>query len=393
MAFDFTDFFDPVGLDRPAIQVLDSEDSFSHQIRVHTPDQPVSELDKFQVALVGVPEDRNGFIKGSNGGPDVLRRALYQLAGLPRELRIYDLGNIKAGSSVNDSYYALRDVILELQERGLIIVILGGSQDLCRGVFLALEKKEGLHHVLSIDSMLDFSGKGEKVHSRNYLDYLMKGETVKNFCYTNLGHQAHFTTTRQTDQLADSCLESIRLGVARSDLKLTEPLIRDSEFISIDMGAVRHSDAPGASLPSPNGFFGDELCQLSRYAGMSKEANILGIFELCPEKDINGQTAHLGAQAVWYFLEGITQRISEDPLSTPQHMKQFIVNLDAAGHDLVFHKSSLSDRWWMEIPVKNRATGQNFFISCSYEEYQQACRQEIPDRWWRYLHKLGTETG
>ena len=50
-------------------------------------------------------------------------------------------------------------MLLELRERDITAVIFGGSQDLGRGVFLALEKHEGLHQILTIDSMLDFSMK------------------------------------------------------------------------------------------------------------------------------------------------------------------------------------------------------------------------------------------
>jgi hypothetical protein len=212
------------------------------------------------------------------------------------------------------------------------------------------------------------------------------------FSYTNLGHQAYFVTEDQLEALEESYLESIRLGEARKNLKATEPLIRDSEYIGIDLGAVRHADAPGASIPSPNGFFGDELCQITRYAGLSEQVNIIGFYELNPVSDTNGQTAHLTAQSAWYFLEGLSHRILENPVETPEHIKKFIVTLNAPGHDIIFHKSTLSERWWMEIPVKNPVTGYNFFVSCSYEDYQQACNQEIPDRWWRYLHRLGNET-
>ncbi|MCK4748727.1 MAG: arginase family protein, partial [Bacteroidales bacterium] len=206
---------------------------------MHTPDQPIRELDSHQVAIFGVPEDRNGFIKGSKDAPDAVRDKLYQLARINRGLKVYDLGNIKTGRSVNDTYYALRDVLLELKERQVLALIFGGSQDLSRGVFLALEKQEGLHQVLTIDSMLDFSGNAETLHSRNYLNQLLLEESGDRFSFTNLGHQACFTTDTQLDQLEKSYLESIRLGVARNNLQQAEPLIRDSEFISIDLGAVR----------------------------------------------------------------------------------------------------------------------------------------------------------
>jgi formiminoglutamase len=389
---DISDYFDPVSLERPVVRILDEKDSFSHGISVHTPDHPIRELDKHQVAILGVPEDGNGFIKGPREAPDQVRNRLYQLGSLNRNLHFYDLGNIKTTGSVNDSYFAIRDVILELMDRGMTVLLLGGSQDLSRGVFLALEKKEGLHQVLTIDSMLDFNQKKESVNSLNYLNQIMDPSVKERFSFTNLGHQAYFVTEKQLHQLDKSYLESIRLGDARHRIQDTEPLIRDSEFISVDLGSVRQSDAPGASVPSPNGFTGEELCQITRYAGLSEQVSILGFFECNPATDTNGTTAHLTAQAAWYFLEGISHRIREHPVSTPEHIKKFIVNLNAAGNDIVFHKSTLSDRWWMEIPVKNQVSGYNFFVSCTYEDYQQACNQEIPDRWWRFLHRLGNES-
>jgi len=388
---DLNGYFDPVSLERPEFENLDHTESFSHHISVHTPDHPIRELDKHQVALIGVPVDTNGFIKGSKEAPDQVRSKLYQLRKINSNLKIYDLGNIKNGGSINDTYFALRDIILELLERDIIAIIIGGSQDLSRGVFLALEKQKGLHQILTVDSMLDFSLNEDSLNSRNYLNQIVNTSGLKQFCVTNLGHQAYFVTEKQLQQLEKSYLESIRLGEARKEIRQAEPLIRDSRFISIDMGAVRHADAPGATLASPNGFFGDELCQLTRYAGLSEHTSILGFFELNPSSDINGQTAHLAAQSVWYFLEGLTHRIRENPIDTPEHIKKFIVTLNAAGHDIIFHKSTLSERWWMEIPVKNPDSGYNFFVSCSYEDYQQASNQEIPDRWWRFLNRLSNE--
>jgi arginase family enzyme len=388
---DLNGYFDPVSLERPEFEYLEDNESFSRHISVHTPDQPIRELDKHQVALVGIPVDDHAFIKGSKEAPDQIRSKLYQLRKIDKNLKIYDLGNLKIGGSVNDTYFALRDLVLELKERDMITIIFGGSQDLSRGVFLALEKQEGLHQVLTIDSMLDFSIKEEELNSRNYLNYLMDPSCGKHFSLTNLGHQAYFVSESQIRQLENSYLESIRLGDVRKDIQLAEPLVRDSEFISIDLGAVRHADAPGSSTPSPNGFFGDELCQITRYAGLSEQVGILGFFECNPHSDINGQTSHLTAQASWYFLEGLSHRIRENPVDTPEHIKKFIVALNAAGHDIIFHKSTLSERWWMEIPIKNPVSGYNFFVSCSYEDYQQACNQEIPDRWWRFLHRLGNE--
>ena len=388
---DLNGYFDPVSLERPGFEILEDKESFSRHLSIHTPDQPIRELDKHQVAIIGIPVDTNGVIKGSKDAPDLVRSRLYQLRKIGKNLRIYDLGNIKNGGRVNDTYFAIRDVLLELMEREITAILLGGSQDLSRGALMALEKQEGLHHILTVDSMLDFTGEEDPVNSRNYLNQILDKKEYPTFSYTNLGHQAYFVTGQQTEQLEKSFLESIRLGEARKNIQNVEPLIRDSDFIGIDIGAVRQADAPGACIASPNGFTGEELCQITRYGGLSEQVGILGFFEYNPSHDPAGQTAHLIAQAAWYFLEGLSHRIPENPIDTPEHIKKFIVNLNAAGHDLIFHKSSLSERWWMEIPVKNRVTGNNFFVSCSYDDYQQACNQEIPDRWWRFLHRLGNE--
>jgi arginase family enzyme len=388
---DLNGYFDPVSLERPEFEILHHNESFSHHLSIHTPDQPIRELDTHQVAIVGIPVDTNGLIKGSKDSPNLVRSKLYQLRKIDKNLRIYDLGNIKNGGNINDTYFAIRDVLLELKEREIIAILLGGTQDLSRGAMMALEKQEGLHHILTIDSLLDFSTSKDPLNSRNYLNQVLEKKTGPKFGYTNLGHQAYFVTGQQLDKLDQTYLESIRLGEARKNIQNAEPLIRDSKFIGIDLGAVRQSDAPGASIPSPNGFTGEELCQLTRYAGLSEQVEMLGFFEFSPAGDPNGQTALLVAQALWYFLEGLSHRIPENPVGTPEHIKKFIVNLNAAGHDIIFHKSTISERWWMEIPVKNSVTGNNFFVSCSHDDYLQACNQEIPDRWWRFLHRLGNE--
>lgn len=389
---DLNGYFDPVSLERPEFEFLDNEETFSHQLSIHTPDQPIRELDKHQVALIGIPSDSNAFLKGSREAPDTVRNKLYQLRKINKNLKVYDLGNIKNGATDNDTYYATRDVLLELMDREIIAVILGGSQDLTRGGLLALEKLPGLHHVLTIDAMLDFTRPGDVLNSRNYLNQVIEKGAKAHFSFTNLGHQAYFVSDPQLDQLEKFYLESIRLGDARREIKNAEPLIRDSKIMSIDLSAVRQADAPGAAIPSPNGFTGEELCQITRYAGLSEQVRMIGYFEYHPGRDRLEQTAHLIAQSVWYFLEGFSHRIRENPVDTPEHMKKFIVNLDAAGHDLVFHKSTLSDRWWMEIPVTNPVTNQYYMVSCSGEDYQLACTKEIPDRWWRFLHRLSNET-
>ncbi len=387
---DLNGYFDPVSLDRPEFQFLPEEYSFSRDISIHTPDQPIRNLDQHQLALIGLPQDEAAYIKGSAKAPDLVRGMLYQLRKINNNVKVYDLGNLKITKKIDDTYYAIRDVLLELTERGVIPFFIGGSQDLTYGAILALEKLNGIQQILTVDPRFDFwMEKKSQVNSRNYLDYILKNKTKDQFTYSNIGHQQYFIAENQMDLLLNEYMESMRLGELREDIKKAEPLIRDADLISIDMNAVRHSDAPGVTMPSPNGLFGDELCALTRYGGISEKVKICGLFELSPHKDLNGQTGHLAAQAVWYFIDGLSHRLKENPLETSEHTRKFIITPGEINQELIFYKSNLSERWWIEIPVKNPATNYNYFISCSYEDYKQACNNIIPERWWRYLQRLG----
>ena len=81
----------------------------------------------------------------------------------------------------------------------------------------------------------------------------------------------------------------------RQAIYLTEPLFRDSDVAIFDISAVRQSDAPGTMSPSPNGFYGEEICLLSRYAGISDNLKIFGLFDVNPEFDIRFQTIRTGS--------------------------------------------------------------------------------------------------
>ena len=244
---------------------------------------------------------------------------------------------------------------------------------------MAYEKTKTGFTLGTIDARIDFGYREKQISSANYLDFILRGKDPTDFNYYNLGHQIYFTHTKIIDQLEKKGYECVRLGTARSDLADIEPFLRDTGLLSIDMSCVRHSDAPGVTIPSPNGFFGHELCQLARYAGTATKIQGIGIFELSPENDINDHTSHLAAQVLWYFMEGFSLKLNE--IACKPGNKKYIVNLDKVNRELIFYKSSRSGRWWMEIPVKNKSSDKNVIISCSQNDYLQACRQDIPDRW------------
>ncbi|MFM1745447.1 MAG: hypothetical protein RLZZ630_1384, partial [Bacteroidota bacterium] len=153
---------------------------------------------------------------------------------------------------------------------------------------------------------------------------------------------------------------------------------------------VRMSDAPGNPNGSPNGFFGQELCQMMYYAGISDKLSGAGIYEYNPRFDINRQTAKLIAQAIWYFLEGVGQRKQDMPLQTSSNYTTYRVAVEGMEEEITFIKSARSDRWWMKLPTdgkRNRYLSHHL-LPCSYNDYQSACNNVVPERWWNAVHKM-----
>ena len=70
----------------------------------------------------------------------------------------------------------------------------------------------------------------------------------------------------------------IRLGSLRADMALCEPYLRDSDLVSMDMSSVKASGGIEVAHPGPNGFLEDEICSLSRYAGISDKVSSFGLF-------------------------------------------------------------------------------------------------------------------
>jgi len=170
---------------------------------------------------------------------------------------------------------------------------------------------------------------------------------------------------------------SFRLGKVRSDMKYFEPFFRDALIHSFDISAVRQSDAPGTFNTSPNGFSGMEMCQMARFSGLSDHISVFLITEVNPLLDNRNQTSHLAAQIIWYFADAFSQKTIETPNPADEKFTQYIVSLADSEFKLTFLKSNQTDRWWIKTPYEQRTQWK----ACSYQDYQMAGKQEIPERW------------
>ncbi|MBA3900301.1 MAG: formimidoylglutamase [Bacteroidetes bacterium] len=349
-------------------------------------------MDEAAIAIIGVKEDRNAFDnEGCSKAPDFVRGFLYKLYSPHKGLNIIDLGNINAGHTVEDTYFALSSVISHLVKNKVIPVVIGGSQDLTYANYLAYEKLEQTVNLVSIDNAIDLIDLEGDVHSRSYLGKIILHQPGFLFNYSNIGYQSYFVDQKLLDLMSNLYFDAYRLGQVKGQLEETEPIIRNADMLSFDISSIRFSDAPGSRQSTPNGFLGEEACQIARYAGMSDKLSSIGFYEINPIVDIQNMTAHLVAQMIWYFIEGYGNRKKDFPIGEKTEYLKYRVAIKDSKYEIVFYKSNKSGRWWMNVPYPESMGSKyqrHHLVPCSYKDYQIACNDEMPDRWWATYLKL-----
>ncbi|MEJ7778001.1 MAG: formimidoylglutamase [Daejeonella sp.] len=348
----------------------------------------------FDIAVIGVLEDRNAINNsGTALSADHFREKFYALNEGNYPIRIVDLGNIKAGHQVSDTYIALKLVVSELIKKNIVPVIIGGGQDLTYGQFMAYEALEQKVDLLVVDSHFDLDDDPDEITgttSQSYLNRIFLHEPNYLFNYSNIGYQTYFVNQESLKVMDKLFFDARRLGDFSDTMTIAEPIIRNANMISFDLSAIRSADAEGNANATPNGFYGEQACQICRYAGMNDKLSSIGFYEFNPAYDRNGQTALLLAQMVWYFIDGFYNRKKEYPLLPKSQYVTYRANLKDGSHELVFVKSKKSDRWWMQVPYPT-GTSRNerhHLVPCRYEDYQLANSGEMPDLWWRTYQKL-----
>jgi hypothetical protein len=341
------------------------------------------DLDKIKIAVIGVLENRGNINQTEEVDLSNIRKELYGLFPGNWNASIADLGNILAGNSATDTYFALKKVVSNLIKKKIIPIVIGGSQDLTYALYRGYDDLEQMVNLVSIDNKFDFGKESEAVSTNSYLTKIIIEEPNNLFNFSNVGFQTYYNSQEEIDLIDKLFFDAYRLGDVSNNIAIAEPVFRDADIVSIDLTSVKSSDSGNFTSFTPNGFNGKEICALSRYSGISDKVSLLGIFNHNNSK----QESVLIAQIIWYFIEGFHYRSNEYPFGSKEHYIKYIIPLE---DELIFYKSNKTDRWWIEIPFisnGNNKLKKSTLLPCSYDEYLAACNQEIPERWWKAQRK------
>jgi arginase family enzyme len=263
-------FFEPVDADSffPQEKSIDPQLLVSHIWFISKEQEP--DLSNIDVAILGVPESRySSRNEGCNAAPDEIRKEFYKLFFWKNEVSILDLGNLMIGKTVEDTYSALSDIVAYLLDKKVVPIILGGSNDLAFANYQAYSKLEKVVNIVSVDSKFDLGNEKEPISSEAYLNKMVLQQPNYLLNYSNVGYQTYLNSQTDIELMKQLFFETYRVGGLRKDMEEIEPSVRNAEMLALDISAVRQGDAPGNAHASANGFYGEEICQVALFAGLS----------------------------------------------------------------------------------------------------------------------------
>ena len=315
-----------------SLRTISEPQTLGNKLKIHSDKAGIPSFKNARIAIVGIQETRSiGQPHQRKQNLNGIRKALYSLFIGNWKNNIIDLGDIPVGEKEKDSHKALHDIAKEMYQRNILLIAFGGSQENTLGLCSVFNEFEIYYNFTSIDHKFDFGGDGNLISPDSYMSKLIANRPnyMTNFC--NLGYQSYMVAQDEIDLMERLHFESISLGSLISDLRIVEPLMRDSDIVSMDMTAVKSNELQGG-LTQVNGLTAQQFCALARYVGISDRVRFVGLCNI-PE---SSASSNLTAQAVWYIIEGMHYRVNEYPFSTKENSVRYVVSCD--DHELIFYQ-------------------------------------------------------
>ena len=368
------DFLEPINRYELSNDIGYKDTQLGRHINAYEDEFP--DVSNADLVLVGCGEMRGEGGINNTDGPNAVRTEFYNLFHWHKNVIVADIGNVKMGSSIQDTYAALKTIVSDLIELGKRVVILGGSHDVTMaqyGAYISLEK---IIEATCVDARIDLN-MDSVLPSDNFLMEFLTG--VPNFIkhYNHIGFQSYFVHPQMLEVIDSLRFDCFRVGKVKENIEEMEPPMRNSHLLSFDIAAIQHAHAPANKL-SPNGFTGEEACTLMQYAGMSNNISSIGIYGYNTSLDTDALTAKQISHLLWYIMDGIHKGKQEALLENRDDFFEFTMAF--AEIETVFLQSKKTGRWWMQV-------NDGHYVACSKQDYLIACNNEIPERWLRAMER------
>ncbi len=283
------------------------------------------------VVIIGVPEDRgilaNKGRAGAAKGPDDVRRRLYKLTpGFNMDLdriKVIDAGNISTkGLTLEEVHLALQEAVADAVSQGGIPLVIGGGHDLTYSGLAGLVQGAGLKKdslgLINVDAHLDVRTDENGINSgTSFYRALtqLKNKALLGSAFVEFGIQEPYNSPYYYNWVKKQggsvfTLKEVSERVMESFIQALSMVSKKGHTvaISLDIDAVRSTEAPGASASNPSGLKAPELDKIAYLAGRSSQIKYLDIMEVSPPLDQDHRTAALAASSIFWFLRGLSER-------------------------------------------------------------------------------------
>ena len=125
MEFDFL-----VPLNKEIVDFISmmSSQHLGNKMVLHTNDS-IPDLDKINIAIIGILDNRGNVASKVKLDLNPIRKQLYGMFPGNWKATLADLGDVLAGDTKEDTYFAVKKIVSTLIKKNCIPLIIGGSQD------------------------------------------------------------------------------------------------------------------------------------------------------------------------------------------------------------------------------------------------------------------------
>ena len=162
--------------------------SLGRKLKLHT-SQTLPDLEDVNIAILAFLKQEIFDNIGETFQFDEVRKSFYSLFPGNWSVNIVDLGDLKNGASVNDTYFAVSQLIKSLLEQKIIPIIIGGSQDLTYANYRAYDTIRPMINIVNIDKSFALGDSSKPLTNSSYIGKVI---LEKLCCSIPIGYQTYF---------------------------------------------------------------------------------------------------------------------------------------------------------------------------------------------------------
>ena len=273
------------------------------------------------IVVLGIPDESRSHAKrkGASKGPDSLRRAsnyyefferdgkriaICPMSGTLENKKIMDAGNL----SRDDLYKMISDIISSKK----IPITIGGDHSITTIILKAVNDSfEGEKiSLLYFDAHPDFVSSTRNYYGSVITDsskYINFSKSILIGTRAAEKEELKNATEKKLDII--SPIDIIESGINATVRRIITKCGSRKVYMSIDLDCMDPGVAPGVSVPAPGGLFPLDLIYMIKKISESLDVIGMDIVELCPDYDLNQNTANHAARILMETVSSLSPKI------------------------------------------------------------------------------------